>query len=63
MSTEGSGARSLLATIVGYVIVGLVVLFLFRFIAGTFFWVLRTLFVVVIFGALVAIYLKLKSPD
>lgn len=55
--------RSLLATIVGYVIVGLVVLFLFRFVAGTFFWVIRTLFVIVIFGALVALYLKLKSPD
>ena len=62
MATE-DGARSLLATIVGYVIVAFVVVVVFRFVAGTFFWVIRTVVIVVIFGALVAIYLKLKSPD
>ena len=55
--------RSLLATIIGYVIVAFVVLVLLRFIAGTFFWLLRAVFIVVIFGVLVAIYLKVKSPD
>ncbi len=63
MATEDSGARSLLATIVGYVIVAFVVVVVFRFVAGTFFWVIRTVVIVLIFGALVALYLKLKSPD
>jgi hypothetical protein len=63
MSTGQGGARSLLATIVGYVIVALVVLFLLQFVIGTIFWVLRALVVIVILLALVTIYAKLKSPD
>jgi hypothetical protein len=63
MSTEPRGARSVLATIVGYVIVALVVLFLLQFVIGTIFWVLRALVVIVILLALVTIYAKLKSPD
>ena len=63
MATEDGGGRSLLATVVGYVIVAFVVVIVFRFVAGTFFWVIRTLFIVLILGALVALYLKLKSPD
>jgi hypothetical protein len=55
-------ARSLLATIVGYVIVALVVLILFRFVVGTIFWLVRALFIVVVLVGLVAIYLRLKSP-
>ncbi|HWM22502.1 MAG TPA: hypothetical protein VNO51_22615 [Ilumatobacteraceae bacterium] len=55
-------ARSVLATIVGYVIVALVVLILFRFVIGTIFWVVRAAFIVVVLVALVAIYLRLKSP-
>jgi hypothetical protein len=63
MSTGQGGARSLLATIVGYVIVALVVLFLLQFVIGTIFWLLRALVVIVILLALVTIYAKLKSPD
>jgi hypothetical protein len=63
MSTGQGGARSLLATIVGYVIVALVVLFLLQFVIGTIFWVLRALVVIVILLVLVTIYAKLKSPD
>jgi hypothetical protein len=63
MSTGQGGARSLLATIVGYVIVALVVLFLLQFVIGTIFWLLRALVVIVILVALVTIYAKLKSPD
>ena len=63
MATERDGARSLLATIVGYVIVAIVVLFLFKFIVGTIFWLFRTLVVVVVLLVLLTIYLRLKSPD
>lgn len=63
MATQGNGARSLLATIVGYIIVAVVVLILFHFIAGTVFWLVRTFVIVAILVALLAIYLRLKSPD
>ena len=63
MSTQPSGARSVLATLVGYVIVAIVVLFLFHFIIGTILWLFRTLVIVVVLLGLVTIYLKLKSPD
>lgn len=63
MATGRDGARSLLATIVGYVIVAIVVLFLFKFIVGTIFWLFRTLVVVVVLLVLLTIYLRLKSPD
>jgi uncharacterized membrane protein YdjX (TVP38/TMEM64 family) len=63
MSTEPSGARSVLATLVGYVIVAVVVVVLFNFIIGTIFWLVRTLLIVVALLGLLTIYLKLKSPD
>ena len=63
MSTEPSGARSALATIVGYVIVAVIVLVLFNFIIGTILWLFRTLVIVVVLLGLLTIYLRLKSPD
>ena len=63
VSTQRNGARSLLATIVGYVIVAIVVLFVFNFIVGTILWLFRTIAAVVIVLALVSIYLTLKAPD
>ena len=63
MPTRGAGARSLLATIVGYIIVALVVLILLRFIVGTVFWLIRAFVLVIVLLALLAIYLRLKSPD
>jgi uncharacterized membrane protein YdjX (TVP38/TMEM64 family) len=63
MSTEPSGARSVLATIVGYVIVAIVVLVLFHFIIGTILWLFRTLVIIVVILGLITIYLRLKSPD
>ena len=62
MSTQPSGARSVLATLVGYVIVAIVVLFLFHFIIGTILWLFRTVVIVVVLLGLLTIYLKLKSP-
>jgi hypothetical protein len=63
MPTEPRGARSVLATIVGYVIVGVVVVVLFNFLVGTIFWLIRTLLVIVVLLGLLTIYLRLKSPD
>lgn len=63
MTTERNGARSILATIVGYLIVAIVVLLLFNFVVGTILWLFRTLIIVVIVLALLTIYLRLKSPD
>jgi uncharacterized membrane protein YdjX (TVP38/TMEM64 family) len=62
MSTQPSGARSVLATLVGYVIVAIVVLFLFHFIIGTILWLFRTLVIVAVLLGLLTIYFKLKSP-
>ena len=63
MPTERNSARSLLATIVGYLIVAVVVLILFRFIVGTIFWAIRAVVIIVILLALLTIYVRLKSPD
>jgi hypothetical protein len=63
MSTEPGGARSLLATVVGYLLVALVIVVLFHFIVGTILWLFRTLVIVVVLLALLTIYLRLKSPD
>jgi hypothetical protein len=63
MPTRRAGARSLLATIVGYIIVALVVLILLRFIVGTVFWLIRAFVLVIVLLALLALYVRLKSPD
>jgi hypothetical protein len=63
MSTEPSGARSVLATIVGYIIVAVIILVLFHFIIGTILWLFRTLVIVVVLLGLLTVYLRLKSPD
>ena len=63
MSTERSGARSVLATLVGYVLVAVVVVVLFNFVVGTIFWLIRTVLIIVALLGLLTIYLKLKSPN
>jgi hypothetical protein len=63
MSTQPSAARSVLATIVGWVLVGVVVVVLFNFVIGTLFWLIRTVLIIVALLGLLTIYLKLKSPD
>lgn len=63
MSTEPSGARSVLATIVGYILVAVIVLVLFNFIIGTILWLFRTLVVVAVLLGLLIVYLGLKAPD
>ncbi len=56
-------ARSFLATIVGYLIVILLAVIVFRFVLGTIFWLFRAFFIVIVLVALLAVYLSLKSPD
>ena len=63
MPTEPRTGRSILATIVGYIIVGVIVVVVFHFIIGTILWLFRTIVIVVVILALVTIYLRLKTPD
>lgn len=56
------GARSVLATVVGYVLVAAIAYLGFRLFAGTIFWLIRTIIVVAVIGGLIALYLTLKSP-
>ena len=53
----------MLATVVGYVLVAIIVVVLFNFVVGTFFWLIRTVLIVVALLGLLTIYFKLKSPD
>ena len=62
MSSEPSGSRSVLATIVGYFLVAVIVLVLFHFVVGTVLWLFRTAAIIVVLLVLLTIYLKLKSP-
>ena len=61
--SQPSAARSVLATVVGWVLVGVIVVVLFNFVIGTLFWLIRTVLIVVALLGLLTIYLKLKSPD
>jgi hypothetical protein len=63
MSTQPSGTRSVLATIVGYLLVAIIVLVLFHFVIGTILWLFRTAVIIVALLVLLTVYLRLKSPD
>ena len=63
MPTEPSASRSVLATVVGYVLVVVLVVVLFNFVIGTIFWLVRTVLIIVALLGLLTLYLKLKSPD
>lgn len=59
---ETRGARSLLATVVGWIVAALIVWFLFGWLVGTLLWVLRTILVIVVILGLLMLYFKLKTP-
>ena len=61
MATPGR-ARAALATVIGYVIVGIVVWYLLRFLLGTIFWLVRTFLLLFVLFALIFLYFKLKTP-
>lgn len=63
MSNFGRGARNTLASVVGYVIVALVALWVLRFALGTVFWLIRSVIAIMVLAGLITLYLKLKSPD
>jgi hypothetical protein len=56
-------ARSFLATVVGYLIVIILAVVVFRFVLGTIYWLLRAFFIVIVLVGLLTVYLRLKSPD
>ncbi len=58
-----SSGRSLLATIVGWVVVALIVWFLFGWILGTLRFILRIIVILVVIGALASLYFKLRGDD
>lgn len=62
-STGGSRGRSLLASIVGWLLVAVVVFLAFGLIVGTIRFLVRIAVVVVVVGGLAWLYFRLKDPD
>lgn len=58
-----SKPRSMLATLVGWVIVIIVGWWLLGFVIGTVRWLLRTVLMAAVLIGLVVLYLKLKEPN
>lgn len=58
-----SRGRSFAASLVGWVLVALVLYFVFGWFISTILWIIRLVMVVVVLGALLAIYLKLRGDD
>lgn len=59
----GSGGRSLLASVVGWILVVIVVWFLFGWLLGTLRFILRIVVILVVIGALANIYFRLKGDE
>jgi uncharacterized membrane protein YdjX (TVP38/TMEM64 family) len=62
MAETRRGARSFLASVLGWVIVAIIAYFVLGALVGTILWILRTLLIVVAIGGLIWLYFKLKSP-
>ena len=58
-----SPGRSLLASIVGWVVVGLILWFFFGWILGTLRFLLRIIVILVVIGVLASLYFKLRGDD
>lgn len=58
-----SSGRSLITTIVGWVVVALIVWFLFGWVLAALRAVLRIVVILVVIGALAALYFKLRGDD
>jgi len=54
---------AILATIVGYCLVGIIILVLFHAVVGTILWLFRTVVIIVVILGLLTLYFRLKSPD
>ena len=53
--------RSIAATLIGYLLVGLLLIWLLNTVVGTLFWLIRTLLFALVVGALLAAYVALRS--
>lgn len=58
-----SSGRSLLATVVGWVIVALIIWFFFGWILGTLRFIVRIIVILVVIGALASLYFRLRGDD
>ena len=58
-----SRPRSLLASVIGWLIVAVIVYFFFGWILGTIRVVLRLFLLLVVIGALLALYFKVRGDD
>ena len=56
-------SRSLLATVVGWLLVAVIAWIALRFILGSVFWILRSLLIIVVIVGLLWAYLALKAPS
>ena len=59
---QSRGGRSVLATLVGYLLVVVAAYFVLRLFIGSVFWLVRTAVVVVIIGGIITLYFWLKVP-
>ena len=62
MTTVPDKARSLVATVVGWVLAAFVAFWLLGAVLGTLRFVLRAVITIVVIGALITLYARLKSP-
>jgi hypothetical protein len=60
---QTSRSRSFLASIVGWVLVVVLAVVLFRFVLGTLFWLVKTVVIVAVLLGLLTLYLTLKTPE
>jgi hypothetical protein len=58
-----SRGRSFLASVVGWVVVGLIVYFFFGWFVGTLGFLLRIIVIFVVIGGLISLYFKLRGDD
>lgn len=56
-----SSGRSLLATLVGWIVVALIAWFLFGWVLGALRFIVRFIVILVVIGALASLYFKLKD--
>ena len=60
--TGSRGAKSILASVVGWLVVGLLLFWLLGAVIGTIRFIIRFLVWIVLLGALATLYFKLKEP-
>jgi hypothetical protein len=59
---EPTGTRSAMATVVGWILVVIIGLVVARWVLGSILWLFRWALILVVIGALLTLYLRLKLP-